>query len=106
MILICDICTKEFEITKDNILTKDVAGIEVKYFLCEHCGFRYITSCIDSYMVKEQRRLKKLDIQIASSKSNDNKQELILKSQKLLKHLKTHHERLKEQVLKELDWWI
>lgn len=106
MILRCDICTKEFEITKDNILTKNIDGIKVQYFICEHCGFRYIVSCIDSYIAKEQRRLEKLDKLISITKFIEKQRELRLKANKLIHHMKTHNDRLKAQVLKDIEWWI
>lgn len=96
----CDICDNEFTISEEKIQKKKVKYIEVNYFECENCNHKYITSCYDDYILKEQRRLKKLDEKIVSEFDISKKKKLINKSQKLLKHLKIHSDRLKRDVEK------
>lgn len=99
----CDICDVEFEIDNSKMKVKNVNGIEVNYFECNKCNHKYITSCYDNYVLREQKKLKKLDEKIATTIDGKEREKLIIKSRKLLKHLKTHSDRLKMEIEKQ---WI
>lgn len=99
----CDICDIEFEINNPAMKVKNVNGIEVNYFECNNCNHKYITSCYDDYVLREQRKLKKLDEKISVTTNGKEREKLIIKSQKLLRHLKTHSDRLKMDIEKQ---WI
>lgn len=80
----CNKCDKEFSIEAKNIKTIIIDNIKVQYFECKHCKEKYITSCIDDYIDKEQIRYKKL---------NEHN-----KRSKCLKNMKIHSDRLKDKV--------
>lgn len=84
----CNKCNKEFSVEAKNIKTKIVGNIEVQYFKCKYCNEKYITSCIDDYIEKEQTRYKKLN--------EYNKRS------KCLKNMKMYSERLKDKVKDKL----
>lgn len=98
----CDICNIEFELNREKIKTITVNGIEVNYFECNSCNHKYITSCYDDYVLREQRKLKKLDEKISVTTNGKEREKLMIKSQRMLKHLKTHSDRLKMDVQKLL----
>lgn len=103
MKVICDKCNNEFTITKESILRKSIDDIKVEYFKCSECDEVYITTCIDSYVEREQRKLKSLDEKIANTINIHERERLIIKGQRKLKHLKTQSDRLKVEVKKK---WI
>ena len=96
----CDICDVEFEIN-NPAKVKNVNGIEVTYFECNSCNHKYIISCYDDYVLREQNKLKKLDEKISATTNGKEREKLMIKSQRLLKHLKTHSDRLKRSVEKQ-----
>lgn len=102
MVIKCDICNVEFELKEEDIKQVVVEGICVVYFQCNGCKEKYITSCIDYYVTKEKRKLKSLDKKLATTTELNEREKLMLKSRKLLKHLKTHSDRLKIKVWKLL----
>lgn len=89
MILKCDKCNEEFILDDNDIKHKliDYMLVNVTYFECSNCNEKYIVSCEDKYILKEQRRYKKL------KESNDN-----AKAIKCLNNMKLHSDRLKEKV--------
>lgn len=99
----CNICDIEFDLSGEKIKVKNVNGIEVTYFECNSCNHKYITSCYDDYVLREQKKLKKLDEKISETTNGKEREKLMIKSQRLLKHLKTHSDRLKRSVEKQ---WI
>lgn len=99
----CDICDVEFEIDNSKMKVKNVNDIEVNYFECHKCNHKYITSCYDNYVLREQNKLKKLNEKISATTNGKEREKLMIKSQKLLKHLKTHSDRLKMDIEKQ---WI
>ena len=103
MKVICDKCKNDFTISKEDILRKSIDDIKVEYFKCSECDEVYITTCIDSYVEREQRKLKSLDEKISNTINIHEKEILIIKSQRKLKHLKTQSGRLKVEVKKR---WI
>ncbi len=98
----CDICDIEFEINSFEIKVKNVNGIKVNYFECHKCNHKYVTSCYDNYVLREQKKLKKLDEKISATTNGKEREKLMIKSQRMLKHLKTHSDRLKMDVQKLL----
>lgn len=96
----CDICDNEFMISKEKVINQKINEIDINYFECIRCNHKYISSCYDSYILKEQRRLKNLYKKISSEVDVNKKSELIHKSQKLLNHLKVHSDRLKRDIEK------
>ena len=99
----CDICNTEFIISKESILKKSIDDIKVEYFKCPECEEVFIITCIDSYVEREQRKLKSLDEKISNTINTHERERLIIKSQRKLKHLKTQSDRLKDEVKKK---WI
>ena len=97
----CDICDIEFDLSGEKIKVKNVNGIEVTYFECNSCNHEYIISCYDDYVLREQNKLKKLDEKISATTNGKEREKLMIKSQRLLKHLKTHSDRLKRSVEKQ-----
>ncbi|MGL5330188.1 MAG: hypothetical protein ACRDD7_13035 [Peptostreptococcaceae bacterium] len=87
--LACDICNNEFILEAHNIQTKIIDNVEIIYFECRHCSYKYITTCIDDYIRKEQRRYQKL------IKDIDN----VDKTHKCLNNMKLHSDRLKIKFL-------
>ena len=65
----CDICDIEFDLSGEKIKVKNVNGIEVTYFECNSCNHKYIISCYDDYVLREQNKLKKLDEKISAADS-------------------------------------
>lgn len=90
MNLKCDKCNEEFILDDKDIKCKslDDVLINVTYFECSNCNEKYIVSCEDKYILKEQRRYKKL------KESNDN-----AKAIKCLNNMKLHSDRLKLKVI-------
>lgn len=103
MKVVCDKCNNEFTIIKEKILKKSIDDIKVEYFKCSKCDEVYITTCIDSYVEREQMKLKSLDEKISNTINIHEKERLLIKSQRKLKHLKTQSDRLKAEVKKK---WI
>ncbi|WP_297995461.1 hypothetical protein [uncultured Clostridium sp.] len=99
----CDICDVEFELDKEKIKKKYVDGIEVNYFECIKCGHKYITACYDDYILREQKKLNKLVANINKAANEKEREELLDKYTKKLKHLNTHSNRLKMDIEKR---WI
>lgn len=89
---ICDNCEQEIHIEAKDIKNKIIDNIEVSYFKCKYCNDKYITTCIDDYIKKEQKRYFKL------SRMN-GKHEATLKA---LENMKVHSDRLKLKVIKLL----
>ena len=92
MIVICDQCNNSFNIEKEDLKDKMIDNIKVTYFECRECNHKYVTSCVDEYIMKEQRRYQKLIKDI-------NKAD---KSQKCLRNMKLHSDRLKKKVLEKV----
>ena len=88
----CDCCNKEFILEAQDIKIKIIDDVEVSYFECKHCNYKYITTCIDDYIRKEQRRYQKL------IKSIDK----VDKTQKCLRNMKLHSDRLKAKIIDKL----
>ncbi len=103
MKVICNKCNAEFTISKESVLKKSIDDIRVEYFKCPECEEVYITTCIDSYVEREQMKLKSLDEKISNTINIHEKERLIIKSQRKLKHLKAQSDRLKAEVKKK---WI
>jgi hypothetical protein len=57
----CDSCTKDFTLKYEDIKTVVIDDIKVKYFECKHCKEKYITECIDDFIVKERLRYQRLN---------------------------------------------
>lgn len=98
MKVICDECNKEFFIeTEDLIETKltiDNKKVSTTWFKCSHCNKKYITSCIDDYIEKEQRRYEKLVDNCKKNKTSNQDRRI-----KCLNNMKTHSDRLKLKVI-------
>lgn len=88
----CDNCTNEIILSEDIIIETDIDGIEVKYFECLECTEKYIISCIDDYIRKEQRRYFKLKQE--AGRSDD--------AIKCLNNMKLHSDRIKLKVKDKL----
>ena len=99
----CDICDVELELDKERIKKKYINEIEVNYFECIKCGHKYITACYDDYVLREQKKLNKLVANINKAANEKEREELLDKYTKKLKHLKTHSNRLKMDIEKQ---WI
>ncbi len=99
----CDICDVEFELDKERIKKKYINEIEVNYFECIKCGHKYITACYDDYVLREQKKLSKLVANITKTVYGKEREELLVKYRKKLKHLNTHSNRLKMDIEKQ---WI
>lgn len=56
----CDSCSKDFVLKYEDIKAVVIDNIKVKYFKCEHCKEKYITECVDDFIVKERLRYKRL----------------------------------------------
>ena len=74
----CDICDVEFEIDNSKMKVKNVNDIEVNYFECHKCNHKYITSCYDNYVLREQNKLKKLDEKISATTNGKEIDPLVL----------------------------
>lgn len=109
----CDKCNKEFSLEADDIKTKviDEVLITVSFFECPHCQHKYITSCVDSYIRKEQIRYKNIikdmqDLIRTSVRSNKinitqyDKKLKVLKDKKTrcLDNMKLHSDILEDKV--------
>ena len=99
----CDICDVEFELDKERIKKKYINEIEVNYFECIKCGHKYITACYDDYVLRGQKKLNKLVANINKAANEKEREELLDKYTKKLKHLNTHSNRLKMDIEKQ---WI
>ncbi len=86
---ICDNCKQEIHIEAQDIKNKIIDNIEVSYFECKYCNNKYITTCIDDYIKKEQNRYLKLG-------RRNGKYEA---TKKALKNMKIHSGRLKLKVI-------
>lgn len=84
---ICDKCEREFLLESEYIKHRaiDALMINVSYFECSNCKQKYITECVDQYILKEQRRYKKL---------SDRNKKL-----KCLNNMNVHSDRLKLKVI-------
>lgn len=91
MKIMCDKCQHQFDLESKNIMKIEIQDIEIQYFICEECKDIFIVSCINDYMKMQQIRYKKYK----EAGNND-------KALKCLNHMKTHNDRLKRKVLKEL----
>lgn len=100
MEVICDKCNNEFIISKESILKKSINDIKVEYFKCLECEEVYIITCIDTYVERELRKLKALDEKIFNTINLNEKERLVIKAKKKLKHLKIQSDRLKREVKK------
>lgn len=107
----CDKCNKEFSLEVRDINTKAIDDIQVSYFECKHCNHKYITTCVDNYIIKEQRRYQNIfkeiqeliRITVRSDKTNitqyDKKLEALKdKKLKCLENMKLHSNILKEKI--------
>lgn len=109
----CDKCNEEFSLEAEDIKTKviDEVLITVSFFECPHCQHKYITSCVDNYIRKEQIRYKNIikDIQdlirtnVRSNKINItqyDKKLKVLKDKKTrcLDNMKLHSDILEDKV--------
>lgn len=92
MLVICDQCNHSFNIEEEDLKEKMIDDIEVTYLECKECNHKYVTSCVDEYIMKEQRRYQKLIKDI--NKTN--------KSQKCLRNMKLHSDRLKKKLLNKI----
>lgn len=83
----CDKCEQEFLLERKDIKHRaiDELMINVSYFECSNCKQKYIIECVDQYILKEQRRYKKL---------SDRNKKL-----KCLNNMKVHSDRLKLKVI-------
>ena len=83
----CDKCEQEFLLERKDIKHRaiDELMINVSYFECSNCKQKYIIECVDQYILKEQRRYKKL---------SDSKKKL-----NCLNNMKTYSDRLKFKVI-------
>ena len=73
------------------------------YYVIQLCTISLnVTSCYDDYVLREQKKLKKLDEKISVTTNGKEREKLMIKSQRMLKHLKTHSDRLKMDVQKLL----
>ncbi|SCI45591.1 Uncharacterised protein [uncultured Clostridium sp.] len=88
---ICDNCKQEIQIEAKDIKLKsiDELMVNVTYFECSRCNKKYIVSCVDKYILKEQRRYLKLG-------RGNGKYEATIKA---LKNMKIHSDRLKYKVI-------
>jgi transcription elongation factor Elf1 len=88
---VCDNCKQEIQIEAKDIKFKaiDELMVNVTYFECIHCDKKYIVSCIDKYILKEQRRYFKLV-------RENGKHDATIKA---LKNMKIHSDRLKDKVV-------
>lgn len=84
----CDCCNKEFILEAKDIKTRIINDVEVSYFECKHCKHKYITTCIDDYIRKEQRRYNRL---------TDKDKKL-----KCLQNMKRHSDTLKLKIKDKL----
>ncbi|MEG0667832.1 MAG: hypothetical protein RR460_04325 [Clostridium sp.] len=91
----CDICDIVFRIEVESLKVTIRDTVTINYFECTKCNHKYITACYDEYVLKEQKKLKRLDEMILKTNDLNEKQDLIARAQRLMKHLKTHSDRLK-----------
>nr|DAF09369.1 MAG TPA: MqsA [Caudoviricetes sp.] len=91
MLVICDQCNHSFTIEKENIRNILINDIEVTYLECKECNHKYVISCIDEYIMKEQRRYQKL---IRDNNKGD--------SLKCLMNMKVHSNRLKNKIINNI----
>ncbi len=86
----CDKCNKEFSLEAKDIKHRAIEElmINVSYFECSNCKQKYITECIDQYILKEQRRYNKL---------SDRKMKL-----NCLNNMRVHSDRLKAKIINML----
>lgn len=87
----CDKCDQEFLLKSKDIKHRDIDElmINVSYFECSNCKQKYITSCVDEYILKEQRRYLRLSRQNGKCES----------TMKALENMKVHSDRLKLKVI-------
>lgn len=115
--IICVECNKEFTLEAKDIKTKaiDEVLITISFFECPQCHRKYIVSCTDSYIRKEQIRYQNItkDIQkLVRTVTREKKPNVTqydksikeLKDKKLrcLDNMKTYSDRLKEKVKDKL----
>ena len=58
----CNNCLDEFELEADKIKTVTMEGIEIQYFLCPSCGYKYVVFATNEELkrlVEERQQLQK-----------------------------------------------
>lgn len=91
---ICDNCEQQFLLEAKDIKHRviDDLMINVSYFECSNCKQKYITECVDQYILKEQRRYLRLA-------RHNGKYESTMKA---LENMKVHSDRLKSKIINKL----